>query len=198
MKEKILIASKNIDKIREIKNILNLDLLSLLEMKEVAEIEETGETFAENALIKARYYSQHYQIPVIADDSGLVVPALNGEPGIFSARYAGENTGSSKNNMKLLTAMKKLKESSREAFFICHAVYYNNGMLIEAEGKIKGIIIEKPRGTNGFGYDPLFFVAEIGKTFAQLNLSEKNKISHRFIAFNRLKEKLNKYLLSYE
>ena len=192
MQKKILIASKNDDKVNEIKSILNLDLLSLKDLKEVTKIEETGKTFAENALIKARYYYTLFLIPVIADDSGLVIPALNGEPGIFSARYAGENASYRDNNIKLLAAMKNLKKQKRKASFICHAVYYDQNTIIEAQGKTTGIILEQPQGLNGFGYDPLFFLPAKEKTYAELTGVEKNKISHRYIAFKRLKEKLQK------
>ena len=193
VQKKILIASKNIDKINEIKSILNLDLISLKDLKEVKEIEETGNTFAENALIKAKYYYSLFLMPVIADDSGLVVPALNGEPGIFSARYAGENANYQDNNMKLLSAMKKLKREQRKAFFICHAVYYEKNILIETQGKTTGIILKKPQGLNGFGYDPLFFLPKKGKSYAELSSTEKNKVSHRYIAFKKLKENLRNY-----
>ena len=196
MQKKILIASKNVDKVNEIKSIFNLDLLSLKDLKNVTEIEETGNSFTENALIKAKYYYKLFLMPVIADDSGLVVPALNGEPGIFSARYAGKNASYEDNNMKLLAAMKNLKKDKRKAFFICHAVYYDQDVLIETQGKITGIILEKPQGLNGFGYDPLFFLPKTGKTFAELSSTEKNKMSHRYHAFNGLKEKLQNYRIA--
>jgi XTP/dITP diphosphohydrolase len=154
---------------------LNLDLLSLNDMKKVAGIEETGTSFAENALIKAKHYYKYFHMPVIADDSGLVVPSLNGQPGVFSARYAGKSANYQNNNIKLLSAMKNLKDNKRKAFFICHAVYYDHHVLIKAHGRINGIIAKEARGFNGFGYDPLFFIPKIGKTFAELNPAEKIK-----------------------
>ena len=192
--KKILIASKNPDKTKEISLIFNEVLLSLNDLETVKEIEETGDTFAENSKIKAEYYYNCFKIPVIADDSGLVVPALNGKPGVYSARYAGENADYRENNSKLLNEMKNLKGDERSAFFICHAVFFNGIEFIEAEGKVNGYIIEELKGNFGFGYDPLFFIRQLGKTFAEISLSEKNKISHRFIAFSKLKQKMKNYL----
>jgi XTP/dITP diphosphohydrolase len=192
----ILLATKNRDKLVEILNIFQdstYNFVTLNDFPTIEEPEENGMTFEENAIIKAKYYWHHIHIPVISDDSGLVVPALNGEPGIFSARYASENSNYRANNEKLLTKMSNLKGSARKAHFICHAVYQDSEALISQEGKIDGIITNLPRGKSGFGYDPIFLIPELGKTFAELPQSEKNKISHRFRAFTKLHEQLKSF-----
>ena len=193
MKNKILIASKNPGKIDEIRAIFKTTLLSLNEFENVNEVEETGKTFTENARIKAQYYFNCIKIPVIADDSGLIVPALKDEPGVHSARYAGENANYKENNRKLLNEMKNLHGEERFAFFICHAIFFDGSTFIETEGKVDGYIIDHERGNRGFGYDPIFFIPGLGKTFAEIDLKEKNRISHRFIAFNTLKNKIMNY-----
>jgi XTP/dITP diphosphohydrolase len=195
MRNPIILASRNRNKVAEIQAIFKENIyFELLEnFPHLAEPEETGKTFKENALIKASYYFQHLGMPVIADDSGLIVPVLNGEPGILSARYAGEPVSYQRNNEKLLQKMKCFSGSERQAYFICHAVYRDKDVVLTAEGRTDGIITNYARGNNGFGYDPIFLVPLLGKTFAELSAQEKNKISHRYKAIVALRKKLKAY-----
>jgi XTP/dITP diphosphohydrolase len=188
MKRKIIFATKNSGKLREVAHILgdkDFELLSLNDFNNVGEIIEDGKTFEENAIIKAKIVYETFKLPVIADDSGLVIEQLNGEPGIYSARYAGENATDEENNLKVLSKIKNFPKPHRAKFF-CSAVYYDGTKKITAEGEILGQIIHEPRGKNGFGYDPLFMPDGYDKTTAELNLDEKNKISHRSKAFTSL------------
>lgn len=195
-KPEILIASKNENKVAEIERILaplSIHIISLNVFKNLADVEETGDSFLANAILKSEYYHKKLDHPVISDDSGLVVPALNGEPGIYSARYAGIPTNYQKNNEKLLERMAGLKDKQREAYFICVAVYKDRDTLLSAEGRVYGRIISEPRGTNGFGYDPIFFHPQSGKTFAELDPDKKNQISHRYRALQALYTELSGY-----
>ena len=192
--KKIIFASQNKGKIREVNNILNdlnIHLLSLSDMPEQIEIVEDGKSFEENALIKARIVFEKFNIPVIADDSGLVVEQLNGEPGIYSARYAGDQADDKTNNIKLLEKLKKYPEPHK-AKFVCAAVYFDGKETITARGEFTGRIIDEERGNNGFGYDPLFMPDSYSITSAELEPEVKNRISHRFNAFVKLKEVLGK------
>jgi XTP/dITP diphosphohydrolase len=194
----MLIATTNMHKTKEIEKIFsykNCTFSSLINHTNIPEAIENGETFLDNAIIKARHYYDHLQIPAIADDSGLVVPALNDEPGVYSARYAGENSNYIANNALLVKNMAHLEGDNRAAYFICVVVYYDGQNLISAEGKVHGTIIDQPRGDNGFGYDPLFLYHEKNKTFAELSSEEKNKVSHRSRALKQLKEKLTPIIL---
>jgi XTP/dITP diphosphohydrolase len=189
---KLLFASKNKGKVREVKKILGeagIEVSSLEEYDNVPDIVEDMETFIDNAKKKAREIYEILQIPVIADDSGLAVDQLNGRPGVYSARYAGENATDSENNVKLISELKRLP-SPHKARFICTAVYYNGIDYISAAGELNGEIILEPRGNNGFGYDPLFIPSGYTNTLAELSLEEKNSISHRAKAFKELKTKL--------
>jgi len=193
MPQKILIASTNRHKVEEIKKIFRfpgINFISLEDYKEIPEAIEDGKTFQDNALIKAKHYYPYTKTPVIADDSGLVVPALNGEPGIHSARYAGEQSAYDKNNVLLLSRMKNLAEDDRFAFFICVVVYFDGKNVIFSEGRVEGWIINELKGTGGFGYDPLFYYPEAQKTFAEMGSEEKNRVSHRYRALKGLNEKL--------
>lgn len=188
MKLKIIFATKNLGKLREVSHILgdeNFELLSLNDFDNVGEIKEDGNTFEENAIKKAKYVYDKYSLPVLADDSGLVVEQLNGEPGIYSSRYAGEAGTDEENNKKLLSKLLFLPQPHK-AKFVCAAVFYDGKKLLKASGEIMGQIIHEPRGKNGFGYDPLFVPDGYNLTSAELNLNEKNKISHRAKAFNSL------------
>ena len=193
MASTILIASTNRHKVEEIKKIFvnpGIQFISLEQYKEIPEAIEDGKTFQENAILKAKHYYQHTQIPVIADDSGLVVPALNGEPGIHSARYAGEQSAYDKNNALLLSRMENLVGDQRFAFFVCVVVYFDGKNVIFSEGKAEGVIIDHLKGRQGFGYDPLFYYPEAQKTFAEMDSEEKNQVSHRSRALRGLHEKL--------
>ena len=191
----IIIASNNPHKKDEIQAIFqfrDIHLSDLSLFPEIPEPVEDGDSFTANALIKARYYFDKVRLPVIADDSGLVVPALNGEPGIFSARYAGPESDYQKNNRKLLARMRHIPAGQRQAFFICCAVFLDGEIAIEAEGKLTGTIGFEPRGEYGFGYDPLFLPDGLNITLAELPPSEKNRISHRHLAFTRLKAEMER------
>ena len=189
---RILIATTNKGKLTEIKKILSdlpFEFLSLSDFDLVPEVIEDKETFIENAKKKAKEIFDLFQIPVIADDSGLSVDQLGGKPGVYSARYSGVNSTDKKNNVKLVSELKGLP-SPHKARFISVAVYYNGVEYISATGELNGDIILEPRGKNGFGYDPLFIPDGYKNTLAELTFEEKNRISHRAKAFNKLKLKI--------
>jgi XTP/dITP diphosphohydrolase len=191
---KVLFASKNKGKIREVKKILEdsgFEILSLADFENTPDIIEDQETFIDNSKKKAREIYDIFHIPVIADDSGLAVNQLNGAPGVYSARYAGENASDLDNNRKLISELKRFP-SPHKARFISVAVYYDGNKYISATGELNGEIILEPRGNNGFGYDPLFIPDSYSNTLAELTLDEKNRISHRAKAFNKLKSKLKR------
>jgi len=193
MMKKIIFASKNEGKVAEVRKILSelkIQIVSLSDVDFIGEIDEVGDSFEENAKIKAVEVFNKYKLPTIADDSGLVIEQLNGEPGIFSARYAGINADDKANNDKLLKNLNNKPEPHR-AKFVCSAVYYSGEEIYTALGEVHGKIIGKARGTNGFGYDPLFIPDGYSKTTAELDPDVKNIISHRFKAFDQIK----KYLL---
>ncbi len=194
-KEKIVLASGNLDKIREINVLLSNTSYEIIPQSkfDVIEADETGVTFLENALIKARNAAKHTEHPVIADDSGLEVDALDGEPGIFSARYAGPNASDKDNLNKLIKNIKRLDPKYCRARFICSMVFLKNlneKDPINVEGVWEGRIITNPRGKNGFGYDPIFYVPSLGCTSAELSDEKKNKLSHRGKALRLLIEKI--------
>lgn len=186
----VIVASGNQHKIEEVKNILasiGYRVRSMGEIGQDIDIEENGATFEENALIKARTLSRVTDEIVIADDSGLEVEALDGAPGIYSARYAGQHGDDQANNEKLLKELKDVPMEERGARFYCAiAMVFPQGEEIVVRGECRGIIGKEPKGDNGFGYDPLFYIPELGKTFAQLESAEKNSISHRSRALKRL------------
>lgn len=191
---KVIAATKNKGKIREIQEILsplNIEIISQQEMGIEIDVEETGDTFEKNALIKARAVALLCDYPVLADDSGLCVEALDGAPGVRSARYAGDNATDSDRINKLLGEL--YGSENRNAKFVTSVAFiFPDGTEITAMGEVKGYITDEPHGDNGFGYDPVFFSPEIGKTFAQLSDEEKNSISHRGRALQNLYEKLKK------
>ena len=192
---KIILASNNKGKVREIKSIFEkspFEIISLYDLGNNIEIEETGSTFSENAFIKAKAVFEYYKEPSIADDSGIMVEQLDGRPGVFSARYAGPNCTFEDNNLKLIKELSNFPEPHK-AKFVCTAVFYDGKNIIEAVGELNGIVINEQRGTEGFGYDPIFIPDGYSKTIAELNFEEKNKISHRAIAFKRLLEKLKSH-----
>lgn len=186
----LILASNNKGKLEEIRAILKdrFEVLSLSDCKISADIEETGATFEENALIKAKAVYRMTGLPVISDDSGLAVYALDGAPGVYSARFAGDEHDDEKNNEKLLNLMKG--KDNRDAAFVCCAVFYDGSRAVSAEGRAEGKILEKKDGDNGFGYDPLFYSYDLNKSFGCASFEEKNSVSHRARAFNALAEKL--------
>ncbi len=199
--EKILIATKNKGKIAEFTTLFskyNIQVMSLLDLdKEAQDIEETGETFKENAALKAETVARAYSMPVLADDSGLMVDGLGGEPGIYSARYAGTSANDQANNAMLLKNMANINEHERTARFICVlAVAVPNKQTCFYTGSCEGAIAIEAKGTNGFGYDPLFIPAGYEKTMAELEQSEKNAISHRSAALALLEKDINHLLIT--
>lgn len=185
----IFVASKNKNKIREISEILKgVNVRSVYEeLNEEVDIEETGKTFEENAVIKALAFSDKVNGYVLADDSGLCVDYLGGEPGVYSARYADDNASDEENNLKLLAKLQKVPLPLRTAKFVCvMALAYKGKIIGTFHGECKGLITTEVRGDNGFGYDPLFLL-ENGKTMAELAPEEKNLISHRASALKKLK-----------
>lgn len=191
----IVLASNNAGKVREIGELLAGQHLEVLPQSSfgTVEIEETGLTFVENAILKARNAAQHAGLPAIADDSGLEVDALNGAPGIYSARYAGEGATDADNNKKMLDALSGLPEEQRSARFQCLMVYMRHPedpTPIICQGTWEGIILTEPQGDNGFGYDPLFYVPDQGCSSAQLPAETKNRLSHRGQALRMLLQAL--------
>lgn len=197
--KKLIVASNNEHKIKEIKEMLSqfpFEVLSLEEAYINIDVEETGSTFMENAEIKAvEIFKIANGNMVLADDSGLEVESLNGDPGVFSARFAGEHGNTKANNEKLLYLLEGADEERRKAKFICAMVLIvNEDKIVKVQGEAEGIITAEFRGEEGFGYDPLFFVKEFKKTFAQMSSKEKNSISHRGRALNKLKKELEKLI----
>jgi XTP/dITP diphosphohydrolase len=189
MKE-VIIATKNPGKAREFEHIFSprgIKVRTLLDYPEISDVEETGKTFEENAILKAEAVSLALNKMVIGDDSGLIVDALEGRPGIYSARYAGEPKSDQKNLEKVLGELKGIPEENRTARFYCAlAVALPGKETITVAGTCEGRILEEQRGTNGFGYDPVFYVPEKGYAMAELSSDEKNKISHRANALKQL------------
>ena len=196
--KKLIVASNNQGKIKEIKEILkdfDLDITSLKEANLQVDVVEDGDTFMENAYKKAYEIYKITGEMVLSDDSGLMVEALNGAPGVFSARFAGEHGNDKKNNEKLLKLMMGIKHADRGAKFAAAMVLIiNENNIIKVQGEAKGYIIEEPRGDNGFGYDSLFYSPQLKKTFAELDGKEKNSISHRGKALELLKDKLKQII----
>jgi XTP/dITP diphosphohydrolase len=190
MSKQIIIATKNKGKVREFEQMFAKDgyeVKSLLDYKDIPDIEETGETFAENASIKAETLAKALNEVVIADDSGLVVDALDGRPGVYSARYAGLTKSDAANNEKVLKEMQDIPSEDRTARFVCAiAVASPQENTFIVEGICEGVISREPVGTNGFGYDPIMFLPAFDKTMAQLTANEKNGISHRGKALQQL------------
>lgn len=191
----VILATNNEHKVREIREILGDKLGKTLTLKEAgvsADPEENGATFKENALIKAREICRLTSLPALSDDSGLCVNALDGAPGVYSARYSGKD--SADNTALLLKNLKKAAEAGnpdRSAHFsCCVALVFPDGRELTAEGRTFGSITLSPEGEGGFGYDPVFFSPELGKTFAQASEEEKNSVSHRGRALAALKEQL--------
>ncbi len=185
--QKIIAATKNKNKIREFKEILpDFDIITQEEAGIDLDVEETGTTFRENALLKAKAIFEKTGIPALADDSGLEVYSLGGAPGVYSARYGGEGLDDRGRLELLLKNMENVDDSLRGAQFVCSIVFVTEEKTYEAEGICEGVIIREARGENGFGYDPVFYVPEMGKTAAEMTSDEKNSISHRGKALRAL------------
>ena len=188
---KILLATHNRDKEKELQKSLedtNVEICSLFDFPEIGDIEETGKTLLENSLLKARTVFNITGIPTIADDTGLEVDFLDGAPGVYSARYAGEKVSYQDNVNKLLLELDGVPYNKRTAKFRTVISYIDIKQELWREGHIDGIISDNIIGDKGFGYDPVFFVPHIGKTFAELSSAQKNKISHRGIALQKLRK----------
>lgn len=191
--KKMILATKNAGKLKEFQAFLaphNIEVVSLADFENVPEIIEDGTTFEENAAIKAKVISEHFQLPVVAEDSGLMIDALNGEPGVYSARYAGDHDDAA-NIVKVLDKLNGVEEAKRTAAFHTVIVAMQpNGEQLVAKGQVDGLILEAERGEDGFGYDPIFFYPPFEKSFAELTMDEKNKISHRGRALQDFMTKL--------
>jgi len=189
----LIFATKNRGKVKEVRNIFSdteFKITSLTDLDAILDIEENEKTFEGNAKQKAREVFNHYKIPVIADDSGIEVEQLGGNPGVFSARYAGESATDDENNQKLLNELKKYSEPY-PAKYVCCAVFYDGENYTVEFGEIKGRITMNPKGSYGFGYDPLFVPEGYNQTMAEILPDVKDKISHRGQAFIKLKMKMN-------
>ncbi|WP_364143357.1 RdgB/HAM1 family non-canonical purine NTP pyrophosphatase [Paenibacillus sp. LPE1-1-1.1] len=204
--EIIVVATKNAGKVKEFAHALQKlgkETASLLDYPQIPNIVEDGETFAANARIKAKTTGDALGVPVLADDSGLRVAALGGEPGVYSARYAGEDATDEANNAKLIRELKRMHENQKleelgrltdgslllsKAQFVCALALYDpaTGLFVEAEGSVDGVITENPHGTGGFGYDPLFWLPSLNRGMAELTKEEKQQISHRGEALRKL------------
>lgn len=183
MMTEMILATGNKGKLAEFQRLLeglDIQVHSMKEYPEIGEIVEDGDSFAANALIKARAVCKATGKPAMADDSGLMVDALDGAPGIFSARFAGEQRSDADNNAKVLQLLEDVADANRTARFFCAiAIVLPNGDEYTVEGTCEGVILRALQGEGGFGYDPLFYVPDMGKTFAELSMEEKNRISHR-------------------
>ena len=202
MKRKIVVASTNPGKVAELSAMLRGDIewLSLSDFDDITEVIEDGETFAQNAQKKALGYARQTNLWTLADDSGLIVDALNGAPGIKSARFSGEKTDNRelldhKNMAKVLELLKDVNQEKRTARFVCHLCLASAGkILLETEGYLEGTITFQKAGENGFGYDPIVYIPKLKKTVAQLTASQKNSISHRGNAIKQLQPLLKELL----
>lgn len=192
----IVLATNNQNKVAEFQRILsdlNIEIRSLADFGPIPQPVEDGDTFDENAYKKAHHVARILGLPAIADDSGLVVNAIGGKPGVHSARYAGENASDEDNIDKLLVEMADCID--RSAYFQCViSIAVPSGPALTYEGKCEGTIISERKGTGGFGYDPVFYVDEFDKTFAELSMDEKNRISHRGQALNEVKTEIDKVI----
>lgn len=195
MIKKIIFASNNKGKIRELKDILSPMGIEVVSQREAGfdiEADETGTTFAENSAIKAKAIYELAKIPVLADDSGLCVDALDGQPGVYSHRFAGENATDEEKCRYILEKLENISDEKRTARFICDMCFIDeNGREYHAEGRCEGKIGKEEKGNNGFGYDPIFVVGN--RTLAELEETEKNKISHRAEALKKMKEILKQF-----
>ena len=196
---KIFLATKNPGKISEFKEILSelrVDLLTCNDL-EIPDVEETGTTFVENAILKAKSASETTKLPSIADDSGIEVDFLNGRPGVWSARYAGSDATNEENNLKLVSELQGAADNERGACYRCVIVFmrfHNDPFPFIAQDSWRGSILEYQRGSNGFGYDPIFYLPNKGMTAAELDSREKHKISHRGKALKKFNDFFTRYV----
>ncbi len=192
----LVLATRNQGKTKEIRKFMEdypVEIRDLNDFGPIPEVVEDGKTFEENAYKKAHFTAKILGLPALADDSGLEVDALDGEPGVLSARYAGPQASDDENNAKLLSRLNGVR--NRTARFRCNlSLAVPSGPALTYEATCDGLITEQPRGTNGFGYDPLFYYPERGKTFGEMTLAEKSEVSHRGKAFLELKQEMEKVL----
>ncbi|MEH6944370.1 XTP/dITP diphosphatase [Bacillus sp. JJ722] len=195
--KKLIIATKNQGKAKEFVTLfspLGYEVLTMLDLEDAIEVEETGTTFEENAILKAEALSKQFNTMVIADDSGLIIDVLDGRPGVYSARYAGEEKSDEANIDKVLVELQDVPTEQRTARFYCAlAIAAPNNETITVAGTVEGIITHDRQGENGFGYDPIFYVPSLTRTMAQLQSSEKNAISHRANALKNLQAELHQF-----
>ena len=190
---KLIIATHNSDKEKELRSVLDdcpVEVMSLEQFPEIGDIEETGSTLYENAKLKADTVNRITNLPCLGDDTGLEVDALGGAPGVYSARYAGDNVSYEDNLMKLLSELRSTPSEKRTARFRTIIFYTDGERELYTQGEIQGIITKSPRGSNGFGYDPVFYIPELKKTMAELTPAEKNKLSHRGQAMGKFRKLL--------
>jgi len=190
---KLIIATHNSDKEKELRSVLDdcpVEVMSLEQFSEIGDIEETGSTLYENAKLKADTVNRITNLPCLGDDTGLEVDALDGAPGVYSARYAGDNVSYKDNVIKLLGELRSTPSEKRTARFRTIIFYTDGERELYTQGEIQGIITKSPRGSNGFGYDPVFYIPELKKTMAELKSAEKNKLSHRGQAMGKFRKLL--------
>ncbi|MFH2093281.1 MAG: XTP/dITP diphosphatase [Pseudomonadota bacterium] len=196
MKQILVLATTNQGKTREIKALLNgfdIEIKDLSDFGPIPEVIEDGKTFDDNAYLKASFTARVLGYPVMADDSGLCVESLDGAPGVFSARYAGQDATDADNVQKMLADLKDSK--NRNAAFKCViSIAVPTGAALTYEGECKGVITTEPAGENGFGYDPLFYYPDLGRTFAQLSMEEKSQVSHRGKALKQVADEMDKII----
>lgn len=197
--QKLLIATTNAGKVREFESLfygLAVELISLKSISSLKEVPETGDTFSENALLKARGYAAQAGMMTLAEDSGLCCDALEGAPGVFSARFAGDCKSDAENNRKLLSLFEKIPVNCRGAQYESHiAIVRTDGQVIgTCSGLVRGVIHHSEVGSQGFGYDPLFFYPPFQKTFGEVPLEEKNRVSHRAKAMQKAQKILDEHL----
>jgi XTP/dITP diphosphohydrolase len=184
----LVLATRNEDKIREIRRVLGgtgYEIRTLSEVDGLHDIEEDGATIRDNAIKKAQVVAEHTGLMALADDTGLEVDALDGAPGVFSSRFAGQNVSYSDNNRKLLADLNGVPRDKRTARFRCVVAVADSTEIYTVEGVCEGVILETTRGEGGFGYDPVFLVPEEGRTFAEMDVDHKNRISHRGLALRK-------------
>ena len=187
---KVFLATKNKGKIKDFEKLtegINLEVVTILDGLDIPDVVEDGETFEENSQKKAKEIADYTNIVTVSDDSGLCVDALGGGPGVYSARFGGENTSDSEKNQKMLEILKDVKKEDRKAHFVSVvSIAFPNGKIHSFRGEIEGEILFEAQGNNGFGYNPIFYSYELGKSFGQASDEERKSVSHRARAFRKL------------